>query len=246
MSNTIKYERKVVAFFDILGFKNHIDKTIEPNGNEYILNIKSAFDLIYSNLSEHYDPEIVPNIKYSTFSDCVVFSFPIRQHDSLFYTLLPLVWLQAELLWKHEMILRGAITIGDLYHDDDMVFGPALVEAYHLESKIAKYPRIIVANTLKEDFFEWKKELGADPNKLWDHENEERYTYGNEGLLTKDGDYYYVDYLKNIQTELDNPEYYPDFLLFAEKFVAKNLAMELADDVREKYEWLANKIAELA
>ena len=76
---------------------------------EKVENIRDAFSYIYNMLEEHYTKEQVQEINYSTFSDCIVFSFPIRQNDSLFFSLLPLVWLQAELMWKHDMLLLAAV-----------------------------------------------------------------------------------------------------------------------------------------
>ena len=37
---------------------------------------------------------------------------------------------------------RGGVAIGDIYHDDEAVFGPGLVRAYDIESNVAKFPRI--------------------------------------------------------------------------------------------------------
>lgn len=42
------------------------------------------------------------------------------------------------------VLLRGAICVGQLYIDDSTVFGPALVQAYSLESATAVFPRIII------------------------------------------------------------------------------------------------------
>ena len=39
---------------------------------------------------------------------------------------------------------RGGVAIGDIYHDDEAVFGPGLVRAYDIESNVAKFPRIVV------------------------------------------------------------------------------------------------------
>lgn len=47
-------------------------------------------------------------------------------------------------LLKHGYFCRGAVVKGKLYHDEETVFGEALVHAYRLESTIAKYPRIIL------------------------------------------------------------------------------------------------------
>lgn len=42
------------------------------------------------------------------------------------------------------ILFRGAVVIGDLYNDKIIIFGPAMLEAYELESKKAIYPRIII------------------------------------------------------------------------------------------------------
>lgn len=88
---TIHYEKRIVAFIDILGFKSLIEETQKPDCMpEKVENIRDAFSYIYNMLEEHYTKEQVQEINYSTFSDCIVFSFPIHQNDSLFFSLLPL------------------------------------------------------------------------------------------------------------------------------------------------------------
>jgi hypothetical protein len=47
--------------------------------------------------------------------------------------------------------VRGAVVRGLLYHDNNMVFGEALTEAYRLESQVAIYPRIMLLRQIKDD-----------------------------------------------------------------------------------------------
>ena len=42
--------------------------------------------------------------------------------------------------------IRGAITIGDFFHDSRLAYGPALVAAVELEEKRARHPRIILSD----------------------------------------------------------------------------------------------------
>lgn len=51
------------------------------------------------------------------------------------------------------ILVRGAISIGDFYIDDLMVWGDAIVKTYILESKNAIYPRIILDKNVKESAF---------------------------------------------------------------------------------------------
>lgn len=52
-------------------------------------------------------------------------------------------------------MMRGGITIGQLFIDEVMVWGEALVKAYFLEDKVAVYPRVVIAssvfNEIKDD-----------------------------------------------------------------------------------------------
>jgi hypothetical protein len=60
----------------------------------------------------------------------------------LLHMLYSLTSLSFELLCLGYFV-RGAIALGKLYHDDEMVFGDALVRAYELETSVARFPRIL-------------------------------------------------------------------------------------------------------
>ena len=46
------------------------------------------------------------------------------------------------------ILIRGAITIGNLYPPSGVILGKGMIEAYQLELKSAVYPRIILSQTL--------------------------------------------------------------------------------------------------
>lgn len=47
-------------------------------------------------------------------------------------------------------LVRGAVSLGLLYIDESVVFGPALVEAYDLESQQARDPRVMLSPVVTE------------------------------------------------------------------------------------------------
>jgi hypothetical protein len=49
-------------------------------------------------------------------------------------------------------LFRGGIAKGALHHSKNAVFGPAFLDAYHLEQNIAKYPRVVVDQATHKDF----------------------------------------------------------------------------------------------
>jgi hypothetical protein len=45
-------------------------------------------------------------------------------------------------------LTRGGVTIGKVHHHDNIIFGPALIEAVRLEEKEAQYPRLLCSDNL--------------------------------------------------------------------------------------------------
>src|SRR4051794_26916634 len=53
----------------------------------------------------------------------------------------------AEMALRIGVLLRGGMDFGELYHQDGVVFGEALVRAYNLE-KSARVPRVLVSDSI--------------------------------------------------------------------------------------------------
>lgn len=141
----LHYERRIVSFFDTLGWRAHINKAgTDPGRIAYLASLPRLFSSTVISLAEHMEGAHI-----SSFSDNVVASIPYRPD----WVLPSLEGLASVLVGAACMgfFLRGAVTIGDLFHDDQIVFGPALNRAYELESEEAVYPRILF-DPLVSDF----------------------------------------------------------------------------------------------
>ena len=102
------------------------------------------------NYSDNEGLEQATGIKVTTFSDSIIISYPANKEDGLFLLLINIIHLQLE-LGALGIMIRGGIAIGGVYHDGRMVFGPAMNEAYMLESRRAVYPRVVIfEDTLKK------------------------------------------------------------------------------------------------
>lgn len=161
------YEKRLVFFFDILGWKNEIDGAGEDP--RHIARLASAVRMFNANAAQVGDA----GARISTFSDNVVFSKPFVPGD-LHWLLQSLAITQLGLA-VHGFWMRGGVTIGNLYHDEHIVFGPALNRAYHLESKLAQYPRVLIDPLAIEaptstDFISLGEEPFLDPfsPRFWD------------------------------------------------------------------------------
>ncbi len=134
------YETRAVLFLDLLGFRDLIASRKERDILD-ALTISAESPIPFGAI---VDKGI--DFRVTAFSDCIVCSARVLAKGNF----LPAAYIAAyagrlalEMLTRG-ILSRGAITVGRLYHQDQTVFGPALIEAYELESRLAQYPRIIV------------------------------------------------------------------------------------------------------
>jgi hypothetical protein len=80
--------------------------------------------------------------------------------------------------------IRGAIVKGKLYHDEKMVFGEALVEAYRLENNVVNYPRVMVV-----------RDVVQDAKDLWNEGYKEQLRQAEDGP-------YYLHVLRALQNDI--------------------------------------------
>lgn len=232
----MEYEDRIVCFLDILGFSDHINQTdtdVEHDNTEKIKEILEAFSSI-RRILEIDDDEMreIDGLQITQFSDSVVISFKTDQQSGVFFTLLSILQLQSTML-SSRILLRGAITRGGLIHTDKLLFGPGLIQAHYLESKVAKYPRII----LDKEVLIIGRKFRSD-----DHlpKQEEKYI---KSLLKEDSDdWNYIDYFgEAVQWELDDPDYeYPQYLHQTYEFIKKNLSSN-EPSILGKYSWMREK-----
>ena len=136
---SINYQQKFVAFIDILGYKDLLYNS-ERDGKTLEL-ITLLERLLKENITWkkfNYPDEF----KIKMFSDCISLSVP---HDivALAGLLAHLATIQSELI-NNQILIRGAVTVGNHYESENLIFSKALIDAYEIESKKAIYPRIII------------------------------------------------------------------------------------------------------
>jgi hypothetical protein len=98
-----------------------------------------------------------PGMRVSTFSDNIVIS--AEATETTITSILRGVAVIQLLALSGGHLVRGGVAVGELIHDDEVVFGPALNRAYYLESEVADCPRIVVdravveVSKLEKDFY---------------------------------------------------------------------------------------------
>jgi hypothetical protein len=231
----MNYSDRIVCFLDILGFKHHIARTQSREG----VDVPEELDRLaraFANVRELLDvdnPSERPDKEVTQFSDSVVISFAADSESGVFYALLDILWMQLRLA-NGGLLCRGAIARGPLIHTPSLLFGPAMVAAYELESRAAIYPRVI----LDKSIIVAGCEAHARHNSLKDEAE------SILGLLARDADgMFYVDYICKGQGEFDDPDWgYVEYLGNLAKIAIAGASLP-DRPVAIKYEWLKAKLS---
>jgi hypothetical protein len=215
---TVQYKRSIVSYIDILGFRDLIES--RPAGEiSKILRI----------LAESVEPDPLftsARIRFTKFSDTVIRSTPfsVRKPQKFIFELRHILHSHIALI-PQGIIVRGAVTIGDVVQSWKVVYGKGLVRAYELESKKDSPPRIVIdSDVVAKLRLNFEDEENGELNRL---------------LRTEDS-VTYLDYLRACEIELNVPEQeYPLFLRLHRNLI-RSCLRKYADrpSVLQKYEWL--------
>jgi hypothetical protein len=158
----MEYTKHFVCFLDILGFKNSILNSKSPIDIEKTAKLLGYFKYFREKFREMDSNEVIRfatneektkielNLKFkaSFFSDSLIISYEVAEFRQdlmqLYYIIYNLAELIFEITLYCKVFIRGGLTFGDLYHEDDVCFGPALIEAVQLENE-AVFPRVSVS-----------------------------------------------------------------------------------------------------
>ena len=225
---TAVYECRVTLFLDFLGFKEVVERSLNDSSVicEVLRAVRQAGFLIDDDGAS--ESEMV-----TQFSDSMVVSVRADEKSGVFWTLDGIGMIVVDLAGRG-FLVRGGLTVGPLYHTDELVMGPAMNRAYKLENKIAKAPRVIVDRMVLRT-----AKNAAAPQHSPDQEVEY-----SRSLLKNDADHrLYVDYITcNAFENLGcRREHYPSYFRNLTELAAAGLAHP-DGRVREKYAWLDNRL----
>lgn len=232
LKKKIVYTNKIVLnsyciFCDILGFSKEIQNHKSKYPNEHLNELCNAINIATSDLQENESG--IFEIK--TFTDNIVIGTPIKNlHPEEYFGLiiLDIIMYQVQMILRG-FFIRGGWSIGNLYMDDNIVYGESIIEAYGLESGIANYPRIILSDDMKKMI-------------------EEHVGYYNEihppqiyHVLEDENGKYFINYLYAIIADADYGYPIQFEYLKNHKCIVENQINRFSNEsyIREKYEWSA-------
>lgn len=162
-----QYEEMVVIFLDILGSRDMTSFDEKYKIHEIFHNsVKESQELQNTDAKSN----VVYTRKLFSFSDCAYIFYRYKDGISsdrkdkgkllqvaLFNT--PLMLLE---LLNEGYLVRGGVSYGDAYYDELSFFGPAVEDAYLLESKKATNPRILLADDIGKMLYEHEIRIYSD------------------------------------------------------------------------------------
>lgn len=229
--NNYKYHNKVVCFMDILGYKNIVNQTRNCNNLSDISELPTLSIIMqqYEKATETNDNKLTVR----TFSDCMYVFCDLEDIEILldFITTFQLQIfrgggvnnqnLENKLVPDKLILARGGITYGEMYSSNNNFWGPAIIDAYQLESEIAIYPRIVI------DY----KFINAYVDKF----------NPNLDFIDTDSDFPYLNYIKylhNTKNKICKSDIQRN-IFDLQNYMQKKIDI-LNRHVFQKYKWLEN------
>ena len=249
---TVAYQVCFVAYLDILGFKAKVLQSQESSVVLELLvdslKVCGGFPSGEKKISDGFGAKRMVSVQSRFFSDSIVLFMKENPKDlaQLFFMIR---YLQ-DRLWEKGICLRGAVTIGDMYWSElekNVTLGPALVEAYKLESEFATNPRILVSDQLYG--YIDTKNPEAEPFGLYDPmkilvrlDVDNRYfldLLNKQITRARDEKLHSNEGVFSIQWTTTSGSYQDDILHHCETMIADHIE-SIDDKIKHKYEWLKN------
>ena len=134
-----------IAYFDILGYKAFF----ENQENDILSFLHNVIDMASDVINKTSVNRLIfgEHFKIKTFSDNFIIMLEESEDQNEYECLKSIGYILARLqlrfLEKYSILIRGAITKGEAFINNDIVFGEGLIRAVALEES-ASFPRIII------------------------------------------------------------------------------------------------------
>jgi hypothetical protein len=175
---------KFVAFLDVMGFSNLVNK-----GN--VDNLESYFEKIIDELDALRRDKA--NIKSFLISDSIILIAPsgLKGFTQLLWAIRRI---QSVILWR-KILLRGAVSYGQVYYNKEhnIIVGKGFIRAYLLE-KEAVYPRVIIDPSIIKQVSTDKQAFLKQINGTLEYAFEDRHIYTKSDFSEINDDGIFIDY----------------------------------------------------
>lgn len=144
----IEYKKGFVAFIDVLGFTDMINNPTDISKQK----IENYLNIVDEQFKKF---DAISELKSIVISDSIILSLEISENNTeanieALTKLCKTIKLIQQNLALHNIWVRGAISYGDIYFDNErkQVIGKGYINAFYLERDYAIYPRVILDNKI--------------------------------------------------------------------------------------------------
>lgn len=248
-------KRGIVSFIDILGFRDLVKN--HPDDSDFLLKIFQGIEWCYhdyklsmDDLDESFD--VVHTLQ--SFSDSIVSTVTtkesvevqLREFLSMFeIEVQHLAFVQYQMFVDYGILIRGAISFGNIYHESNILFGEGMISAYEMESKLALFPRIIIDPKIIELIEKYANEIGRFPDEIEKFQDTMFIPSEMYKQIRKDNDgLYFIDFLnlkdvKGYWYVPIKPDIPKIFSPYKNKLIEKlNELKNQPEKIKVKYNWL--------
>ena len=239
--------KSIIAFVDILGFKDLVRNAKKKGKSQEVFKdfhhvLSTWFNRIEEMQKKSFEMPFIGGRKddytIRIFTDCIVIGCPIKQDgnrynfiegcNEFFDILTTLYIFQLEMI-NQGYFVRGAIAVDELYMDDIIIYGNGISEAYEAESKLAKFPRIILTESAETMFMQIDEAFCKNKGQNY----LTPYLYKDEdGLL-------FLNYLESIKIGESNYEFVDELEKHKQLLEEKLSEYKNKLQILEKYIWVA-------
>lgn len=142
-------QASIVAYFDVLGFTAEMRAAQQAGrSDEFLQRVSSTVKGWYEAARDTSDDifDVDQRLwELKAFTDNVVIGHPIRHggEPELGHLMSDVAMLQLAFILEGDLFMRGGIAAGELYMDDDLAYGSALLDAVAAEKR-ADVPRVVL------------------------------------------------------------------------------------------------------
>ena len=202
----LELKQHYVAFLDVLGFSEMVQSDAIGDSQKFLAKLFRCHQSAAQIFSDD------PNCSVTQFSDSIVVSKPYDPES--FSWFVSRVAEYQRLLLDEELLCRGGVAVNKHFSNGTFTFSAGLIAAYRIESKTARYPRVVISPEVMDLVFPDRKNI---PHYL---------IREDDGLL-------FIDYIGMTLRKR------PKMLRNAIDSLVKSLLGSSNSSVREKGLWLA-------
>lgn len=230
-------KNSVVVYIDILGYGETIREVHKAGKDKKFLALfrQTLNDLQEILLCDQVEKETgMHRFEIRTFTDNVVIGIPVTNSVSqhLHECFWKVAHIQLELVLSG-FFVRGAIAVGPVFIDNDIVFGKGLLEAYQVERNLARDPRIVLTAVARDRVL-------ANARQEFRKYGHPRMSTLSQFLLRDADGQVYLNYLKTLNSDVHEDRDFKEMFQHRDMVESRLKESIGKPSIWSKYAWVAN------